>query len=259
VIQHKNLIGEILFVYNEQFYRLTRRIGLLEFADLIGWSNRQLSAFRSKNKQFPLPVDHLAVTPLWTVGQAEDFKRILENRSIRGIRGDWTSTQEKEHWHKIELVPLEDRDDEIDENTVYEWREMAWFQEIHFFNMPDPSAPCFPAGKVLSIPETRKKLWELARNCNYRAIQFYYGNYERKVTSSLIQGPEDFFRIDIYPIVYEEVSASLYTCFNGPILVLHLEKYPKLWFIAGLNSENDAEEWLGSLGITLSDELSGIS
>ncbi|NRF94685.1 hypothetical protein HQN89_27690 [Paenibacillus frigoriresistens] len=399
VIQNKNLVGDILYVYNEQFYRLNRRIGLQEFADLIGWSNRQLSAFRSKNNHFPIPVDHLAATPLWTVGQAEDFKRVLESRSIRGVRGDWTSTEKKEHWHIIQLKPMEDREEDIDENTVYKWNEtgsnyysgfrmsmsmlevsfddyervfvylmkrlsnparlqyvlgatalkeanfqkaeeylresiknfervvpqsfegriddrmedyfyaylyysfilayngsleealeilhyvqsrlpeardyidfqdqidllekspahfIAWFQELHFDDMPDPSAPCLPEGEEMSTPESRRMFWELAEKSNYKAIEFYYGNYERNLTSSLIQGPEERCMISIYQMGCEETSASLYTWSKGQILVLHRDNLPKRWFIVGLNNEDETKEWLDSLGITLSDELSNL-
>jgi hypothetical protein len=40
--------------------------------------------------------------------------------------GVWTSTQEKKHWHKIELVPLEDREEEVDEDNVYDWHETGY-------------------------------------------------------------------------------------------------------------------------------------
>lgn len=60
---------DLQYVYNEQFTRLTRRIGIKEFVEIIGWSQRKLTAFRSNGNPMPEPVDILAATPVWTLGQ----------------------------------------------------------------------------------------------------------------------------------------------------------------------------------------------
>lgn len=62
--------------------KLPLLLGIKEFADFIGWERVRLSKKFSRqkagNKVFPViptPIQTLAATPVWTVEQAEEFKR----------------------------------------------------------------------------------------------------------------------------------------------------------------------------------------
>lgn len=96
LIQLQQIREELHFVYNEQFNRLTQRIGSKEFAVIIGWSQPQLAAFRNNGDNFPLPVEIFAATPIWTLGQAENFLRIIDARKVLKKRGDWSSMQKQD-------------------------------------------------------------------------------------------------------------------------------------------------------------------
>lgn len=108
ILLDEHVRSDLHYVYNEQFIRLTQRIGIKEFASIIGWSQRQLAAFRSNGSKFPAPVEMLGATPIWTIGQAEDFLRVLNARKVLKIRGDWTSMQEQKmnwmfDWQEVNL------------------------------------------------------------------------------------------------------------------------------------------------------------
>lgn len=53
IIHQWHIREDLHYVYNEQFNRLTQRLGTKEFASIIGWSQRQLAAFRSNGDNFP--------------------------------------------------------------------------------------------------------------------------------------------------------------------------------------------------------------
>lgn len=55
------LFGDLHFVYNEQFDRLTRKISLAEFQEIL----------KDDITEFPFPVLIIGGNPIWTVGQAE--------------------------------------------------------------------------------------------------------------------------------------------------------------------------------------------
>ncbi|MCA1066112.1 hypothetical protein QTG56_25505 (plasmid) [Rossellomorea sp. AcN35-11] len=101
VVHDYQVRDDLHYVYNEQFTRLSKRIGIKEFAGIIGWSQRKLTAFRSNGNPMPEPVDILAATPVWTLGQAENFLRIIESRKVLQVRGDWTSMKEEEFEWKL--------------------------------------------------------------------------------------------------------------------------------------------------------------
>ncbi|MDQ0896286.1 MULTISPECIES: hypothetical protein [unclassified Paenibacillus] len=108
LVHKEHVRDDLHYVYNEQFNRLTQRIGIKEFASIIGWSQRQLAAFRSNGDNLPAPVELLGATPIWTLGQAENFLRIIESRKVLKIRGDWSSMQEqtldwKLNWQEVSL------------------------------------------------------------------------------------------------------------------------------------------------------------
>ncbi|RKJ75246.1 hypothetical protein D7X33_17715 [Butyricicoccus sp. 1XD8-22] len=59
-------------------------VGLKEFAEVIGWERARLSVKYTRQQEgkkvrppIPEPVQMLAATPLWTLKQAEAYKKLL--------------------------------------------------------------------------------------------------------------------------------------------------------------------------------------
>lgn len=76
--QQEQAREDLKFAYYVEYQRLTQRIGTKEFASIIGWTPQQLAACYSKlNNKLPIPVEFTAATPLWTIGQAENFSRMI--------------------------------------------------------------------------------------------------------------------------------------------------------------------------------------
>lgn len=129
IVQDIHVRSKLYHIYNEQFMRLSRRIGLKEFASTIGWSSRHLAAFKTKGN-LPVPLEVLSATPLWSLGQLENFMRILNARGETKSRGDWNSMLEQKfqwqkvtEWQEIRVIC----DDKLDEGEpVYYIEDNAW-------------------------------------------------------------------------------------------------------------------------------------
>lgn len=60
-------------------------VGIKEFAEIIGWDKARLSTKYSRQREgqkvrppLPEPVQILAATPVWTVEQANEYKKSLK-------------------------------------------------------------------------------------------------------------------------------------------------------------------------------------
>ncbi|WP_156289501.1 hypothetical protein [Oceanobacillus salinisoli] len=72
--------------YSYEFYRLMNRIGPDEFVDVLGIDHKKFEEYKRKNREFPKPIQHLGNNPLWTVGQAEEFRRVLQLDRIYDLK-----------------------------------------------------------------------------------------------------------------------------------------------------------------------------
>ncbi|MDQ0255622.1 tetratricopeptide (TPR) repeat protein [Evansella vedderi] len=96
--------------YSSEFLRIQKPIGSSEFADIVGWKGNKFRAYAKKKGVLPKPYAKLKSTPLWNVGQAESFKRVLLHRELTGgKRRDWNT----QHLGKFadRNVKLEKRED----------------------------------------------------------------------------------------------------------------------------------------------------
>lgn len=60
-------------------------VGLKEFAEEIGWDKARLSTKYSRQRNgkkvrplLPEPIQILAATPIWTLSQAQEYKKIIQ-------------------------------------------------------------------------------------------------------------------------------------------------------------------------------------
>jgi hypothetical protein len=97
----------LIGTFEKAFDELSKRIGLDEFASIIGWEKKKLSVYRQREEVVPEPIEILAATPLWTVGQAQTFKRVIENREETGVKGDWTTPTVRDYDEKFLIEECE--------------------------------------------------------------------------------------------------------------------------------------------------------
>lgn len=62
-------------------------VGIKEFAELLGWDKARLSTKYNRQRTgrnvrptLPEPVQVLAATPIWTLEQAQAYKRIIDGK-----------------------------------------------------------------------------------------------------------------------------------------------------------------------------------
>ncbi|MED0708666.1 hypothetical protein P4S91_10540 [Aneurinibacillus aneurinilyticus] len=65
-------------------YPISTLVGLKEFAEVIGWDKARLSTKYSRQRKgkkvrpvLPEPIQVLACGPIWTLEQAEEYKKII--------------------------------------------------------------------------------------------------------------------------------------------------------------------------------------
>lgn len=81
--------GGLHYAYTEQYEMMSQRIGVKEFTKILSWDKKKFSSYKSRGL-IPMPIQLVGATPLWTVGQAEKFKLVLQNRLVNRLaRGDW--------------------------------------------------------------------------------------------------------------------------------------------------------------------------
>jgi hypothetical protein len=95
----QDILANLYGIYANEYYRLTKPIGSSEFAEFLRWPKNKFRAYMQKPNVLMSPYIELKSTPLWTVGQAEAFNRVLLHRDVTKFnKGDWKT----QHVHQFE-------------------------------------------------------------------------------------------------------------------------------------------------------------